>query len=177
MYVDRLFQQIYHIILLSFFMICLTGNRHLLSCDRVWRELIKMYGSKGCVVDGNDFPRPYPRPPRQREVDEDGFEVIYSRRWLKTGNILCEAYILTALRTCWFLIQLVHILVLIVWFAHYINCSAITFYLTCKMYIRYMLINESKVLVIKTICKNHQVVKGSTFLQQYGFLVQTIANN
>jgi len=45
------------------------------------------------------------------------------------------------------------------------------------MYIRYMLINESKVLVIKTIFKNQQVVKGSTFLQQYGFLVQTIANN
>jgi hypothetical protein len=39
-----------------------------------------MYGSKGCVVDGNDFPRPYPRPPKQKVVDDDGFEVVYSRR-------------------------------------------------------------------------------------------------
>jgi hypothetical protein len=35
-----------------------------------------MYGSKGCVVDGNDFPGPYPRPPRQKVVDEDGFEEV-----------------------------------------------------------------------------------------------------
>lgn len=34
-----------------------TGNKHLLTCDQVWKNLITEYESKGCVIDGANFPK------------------------------------------------------------------------------------------------------------------------
>ncbi|XP_062574962.1 LOW QUALITY PROTEIN: helicase with zinc finger domain 2-like [Saccostrea cucullata] len=36
----------------------IIGNKHLLSCDRVWRNLIKHYARFGCVTDVDHFPPP-----------------------------------------------------------------------------------------------------------------------
>ncbi|XP_061168139.1 helicase with zinc finger domain 2-like [Saccostrea echinata] len=37
----------------------IIGNKHLLSCDPVWKNLINHYARLGCVVDeGEEFPRP-----------------------------------------------------------------------------------------------------------------------
>ncbi|VDH97755.1 Hypothetical predicted protein [Mytilus galloprovincialis] len=58
----------------------IIGNRHLLKCDRVWRQLINMYASQGSVVEADDFPRPIPKPKKCRQYDKDGFELVYSRQ-------------------------------------------------------------------------------------------------
>lgn len=61
-------------------MFFVVGNRHLLKCDRVWRQLINMYASQGSVVEADDFPRPIPKPKKCRQYDKDGFELVYSRQ-------------------------------------------------------------------------------------------------
>ncbi|CAC5394759.1 unnamed protein product [Mytilus coruscus] len=35
----------------------IIGNKHLLMCDQIWKNLITEYESKGCVIDGTDFPK------------------------------------------------------------------------------------------------------------------------
>ncbi|XP_063405038.1 3'-5' exoribonuclease HELZ2-like [Mytilus trossulus] len=35
----------------------IIGNKHLLTCDQVWKNLITEYESKGCVIDGANFPK------------------------------------------------------------------------------------------------------------------------
>lgn len=58
------------------------GNRHLLSCNQVWKNLINTYGSLGCVYDAAEFPKPFRKVNRKRsrgrsqEVDEEGFQMV-----------------------------------------------------------------------------------------------------
>lgn len=47
-----------------------TGNKHLLSCDKKWEELIKDYDSKGCVVDGKHFPKEPTSTTRRRRTSQ-----------------------------------------------------------------------------------------------------------
>ncbi|XP_061168179.1 helicase with zinc finger domain 2-like [Saccostrea echinata] len=44
----------------------IIGNKHLLSCDFVWRSLIKHYARFGCVTDVEHFPPPPPVMKRRR---------------------------------------------------------------------------------------------------------------
>lgn len=47
-----------------------TGNKHLLSCDEKWKELIKDYETKRCVVDGKDFPKEPISTTRRRRTSQ-----------------------------------------------------------------------------------------------------------
>ena len=47
-----------------------TGNKHLLSCDKKWEELIKDYETKRCVVDGKDFPKELISTTRRRRTSQ-----------------------------------------------------------------------------------------------------------
>ncbi|VDI71757.1 Hypothetical predicted protein [Mytilus galloprovincialis] len=62
----------------------LIGNKHLLKCDEVWKDLIQTYDRKGCVVNSVAYPPPY-HPivkkkkhvkPKNKEIDEDGFRKV-----------------------------------------------------------------------------------------------------
>lgn len=63
------------------FLHCNTGNKHLLECDDVWKDLIQTYEIKGCVVDGLEYPPPYQkrtkkkkhRKPKHKDTDKDRF--------------------------------------------------------------------------------------------------------
>nr|XP_022318579.1 helicase with zinc finger domain 2-like isoform X2 [Crassostrea virginica] len=44
----------------------IIGNKHLLSCDKVWKSLIYHYGRYGCVTDVDHFPPPPPVNRRRR---------------------------------------------------------------------------------------------------------------
>lgn len=51
--------QHYQLYLLVLIILCAfgTGNKHLLSYDGTWRNLIEHYKNNGCVKDGDSFPR------------------------------------------------------------------------------------------------------------------------
>lgn len=38
----------------------IIGNKHLLSCDQVWKKLIYHYARNGCLTDVEHFPPPPP---------------------------------------------------------------------------------------------------------------------
>jgi hypothetical protein len=61
------------------------GNKNLLSCDEVWKNLIDYYEVRGCILSPDKFPPPFKKT--RQQIMEEEFEKHARRFGTKSKKV------------------------------------------------------------------------------------------